>query len=77
MLPATIEKIKCLLSKKTVYGSFRKEITMDKCKTKAIHSDLGTFRDNQTYPGIFQTYSGIFRALCYPDIFKTVVYAIP
>ena len=34
---------------------------------------LGTFRHNQTYPGIIQAYSGIFRTQCYPDIFKTVV----
>ena len=29
---------------------------------------LGTFRHNQTYPGIIQAYSGIFRTLRYPDI---------
>ena len=44
---------------------------MGKCKTKAIQTDLGTFRHNQTYPGIIQAYSGKFRTLCYPDIFKT------
>ena len=46
---------------------------MGECKTKAIQTNLGTFRHNQTYPGIIQAYSGIFRTLCYPDIFKTVV----
>ena len=46
---------------------------MGECKTKAIQTNLGTFRHNQTYGGIIQAYSGIFRALCYPDIFKTVV----
>ena len=30
---------------------------MGKCKTKAIQTDLGTFRDNQAYPGIIQAYS--------------------
>ena len=49
---------------------------MGKCKTKAIQTDLGTFRHKhiQTYPGIIQAYSGIFRTPCYPDMFKTVVY---
>ena len=46
-------------------------------KTKAIQINLGTFKHNQTYSGIIQTYSGIFRTLCYPDIFKTVVYPEP
>ena len=47
---------------------------MSKCKIKAIQTDSGTFRDNQTYLGIIPAYVGIFRTLCYPDIFKTVVY---
>ena len=46
-------------------------------KQKAIQTNLGTFRHNQIYPGIIQAYSGIFRDLCYPDIFKTVVYPEP
>ena len=46
---------------------------MGECKTKAIQTNLGTFRHNQTYPGTIQAYSGTFRTLCYPDIFKTVV----
>ena len=50
---------------------------MSKCKKKAIQTDLGTFRHNQTYPGIIPAYSGIFRTLCYPDIFKTMVYPEP
>ena len=49
------------------------EITIGECRTKAIQTNLGTFRHNQTYPGIIQTYSDIFRTLSYPDIFKTVV----
>ena len=44
---------------------------MSKCKTKAIQTDLGTLRHNQGYPGIILH----IRTLCYPDIFKTVVYA--
>ena len=52
---------------------------MGKCKTKAIQTDLGTFRHNQAiYPGIIQTYPGIFRTLTYlepwyiqnPDIIR-------
>ena len=50
---------------------------MGECKTKAIQANLGIFRHNQTYPGITQAYSGIFRALSYRDIFKTVVYSEP
>ena len=44
---------------------------MSKCKAKAIQTDLGTLRHNQGYPGIILH----IRTLCYPDIFKTVVYA--
>ena len=41
---------------------------MGKCKTKAIQTDLGTFRHNQPYPGIIWAYSGIFRTLYNPGI---------
>ena len=47
---------------------------MGKCKTKAIQTDLGTFRHNQTYPRIVQTYSGLFKTLYNPDMFRTAVY---
>ena len=30
---------------------------MIKCKSKAIQTDLGTFKHNQAYPGIIQAYS--------------------
>ena len=56
---------------------------MGECKAKAIQTNLGTFRHNQTYPGIIQAYSGIFRTLCYPDIFyncgisRTLTYSEP
>ena len=46
---------------------------MGECKTTAIQSTLGTFRHNQTYRGIIQAHSGIFRTSRYPDTFKTVV----
>ena len=29
---------------------------MGECKTKAVQTNLGTFRHNQTYPGIIQVY---------------------
>ena len=46
---------------------------MGKCKTKAIQTDLGTFRHNYAHLGIIQAYSGIFKTLCNPDIFRTAV----
>ena len=33
------------------------------------------FRQIQAYPGIIQAYSGIFRTLCNPGIFTTLVYS--
>ena len=47
---------------------------MGECKTKAIQTKLETLNHNLTYPGIIKAYSGIFRTLCYPNIFKIVVY---
>ena len=44
-------------------------ITMGEYKAKPIKTNLGTLKHDQTYPGIIQAYSGIFRTLCYPDIF--------
>ena len=32
---------------------------MGECKTKAIQTNLGTFRHNQTYPGNIQAYSDL------------------
>ena len=72
-----LKKIKFLLSKETAYSSFTKEITMGKCKTKAIQTDLGTFRNNQAYPIIIYSYSGIFKTLCNPSIFRIVIYPEP
>ena len=50
---------------------------MGECKTKAIQTNLGTFRHNQTYPGIIWAYLEPFVALTYlklwyiqnPDIY--------
>ena len=47
---------------------------MGKLKKKAIQTNLGTFRQNQAYPGIIQAYTGIFKTLCNPDIFRTVAF---
>ena len=51
---------------------------MSKCKTKAIQTDLGTSRHNQTYPEIIQAYSQACVTLTYlklwyiqnPDILR-------
>ena len=62
---------------------------MGKCKTKAIQTDLGTFKQNQAYPGIILAYSKPCVTLAYlqpwyiqnPDIlkirniFRTLVYS--
>ena len=50
---------------------------MGKYKVKTIETDLGIFRHNQAYPGIFQAYSGIFKILCNRGIFRTLVYPEP
>ena len=56
---------------------------MGECKAKAIQTNLGTSRHNQTSPGIIQVYSGIFRTLCYLNIFyncgisRTLIYSKP
>ena len=50
---------------------------MEKCKTKAIQTDLGTFRYNRTYPGNIQAYLDIFKTLCNPGILRTMVYPKP
>ena len=56
---------------------------MGKCKTKAIQTDLGTFRHNQAFPGIIQAYSKPCVTLAYlepwyiqnSNIFRTLVYS--
>ena len=50
---------------------------MGECNAKAIQTNLDTFGYNQTRPRIIQAYLGLFRALCYPEIIKTVVYPKP
>ena len=52
ILSATLDKIKFCLFKKAVYGSFRQEVTMEKCKTKAIQADVGIFTHILAYPDI-------------------------
>ena len=86
MLSATMKKIKYFFFKKTIYGSIRQRMTTGKCKTKAIQADLGIFtflhiqiylqifRNNQTYLGIIQVYSGVFRILRNPSIIRTLAY---
>ena len=74
ILPANIEKIKCLLFKKVYDSFFRYGITMGKCKTIVVQTDFRIFSHNRAYSGIIQTYSDIFRTLCNPVIFRTVVY---
>ena len=52
---------------------------MSKCKVKAIHTDLSTFRNIQAYPGINQAYLKHCITLAYlepwyiqnPEIFRT------
>ena len=52
---------------------------MGECKTKVIQTNLGTFRYNQTYPGIIQAYLELCVTLTYlklwhiqnPNIFRT------
>ena len=41
---------------------------MGKCKTKAIQTDLHTFRHNQAYPGIIQAYSKPCVTLAYLEL---------
>ena len=41
---------------------------MGKRKTKAIQTELGTFRHNQAYPGIIQAYSKPCVPLAYLDL---------
>ena len=56
---------------------------MGNCKTKAIQTELVTFRHNQGYPGIIQVYSEPCATLTYlepwyvqnPDIFRTLAYS--
>ena len=56
---------------------------MGECKTKAIQTNLGTFRHNQTYRGIIQAYLEPCHTLTYlklwyvqnADIFRTLAYS--
>ena len=54
-------------------------MTMGECQTKAIQTNLSTFRHNRTYPGIIQAYLEPCVTLTYlklwyiqkPDMFRT------
>ena len=60
---------------------------MGKCKTKTnqanlnifmhIPAFLGIFRRNQTYSEIIRVYWGIFRTLCNPGMFRTLIFWEP
>ena len=68
-----------LLQEKSIFVSSRKqpkEITMKKFKTKAIQADKGIFTHILAYSDIFKHKQsiGIFRTLCIPGIFRTLVY---
>ena len=65
-LPATIEKIKFCLFKKTVYGSFKQWITMGRHKTKAIQADLRIFTHIQAYSDITRYIQELFRHIQNP-----------
>ena len=54
ILSATLEKIKFCLFKKTVYGSFRQDITTEKCKIKAIQADIDIFTHILACSGLFK-----------------------
>ena len=85
ILSATLEKVKFCFFKKTVYKSFRQGITMEKCKAKGIQVDLGIVRHILAYSDIFKhkevnsgnirVYWDIFRTLCNPGVFRTLVYS--
>ena len=67
-----------LLQEKSIFVSSRKqpkEITMKKFKTKAIQAYGGIFTHILTYSDIFKHKQsiGIFRNLCNPGIFRTLV----
>ena len=47
---------------------------MSKCKVKAIHTDLSTFRNIQAYPGINQTYSESWY-IQNPRIFRVLIFS--
>ena len=50
---------------------------MEKCKAKAIQTDLGIFTHIRVYSVIIRANSRLFRTLCNPDIFRTLVYSEP
>ena len=78
ILPATTEKIKMFLFKKSVFGSFNKGLQWESVKQNSfrqIQAHSNIFWHIQTYSGIFQIHSDIFRTLCNPDIFRAFVFS--
>ena len=50
---------------------------MGECKAKAIETNLGTFRHNQTYLGIIQAYLEPCVTLTYLKLWYTLIYSEP
>ena len=50
---------------------------MGECKAKAIQTNLGTFRHNQTYLGIIQAYLEPCVTLTYLKLWYTLIYSEP
>ena len=50
---------------KKVYNSFKQEIKVGKCKTKAIQADLGIFNHITVYSGIFRRIQAYSPGLLY------------
>ena len=63
ILPATVDKIKFYLFKKTVFDSFRQEIIMGKMQNKS-HS--GRCRHVHGYSSIFRHIQELFRHIQNP-----------
>ena len=77
-LPATIEKINFVFSKKRSMAPLNNGLQWGNIKQnpfKQIYACSRIFRHIQIKSGIFRNYSGIFRTLCNPGIFKTMVYS--
>ena len=61
-------------------SSSRQGTAMRKCKANTIQADLKIFKHVLAYSDSFkhnQAYSGIFRILCNPGIFRTLIDAEP
>ena len=73
--------------KQTTACSNKQRNKSGKCEIKAIHKGLaiftlipvylGIFRHVPGYSGISKNYSGVFRILCNPSIFRNLIYSEP